>query len=274
MSSIRAVFTAGLDAITVHGLHQWDYGRSLKISHPDLPAGLEVHFATAGSKEAIVHTVAGIVGEATVAIPNILLEQARPITAWVYRIGETLGKTLLTVTMPIMARPRPAASPSVPEEISDKYTEALGAMNAQVESLKGGNVVVALALNAQGADDAKFADRAEVADRAVKDGNGNVINDTYKPKALATFQPTLYLPAAAAGDVYQFKVTIDGLDCYATLARETGKTAQASLGWIKGTEEKHYILRVTDSAATVWSLTPGADMAMERTDLTVYFRQI
>lgn len=273
MSNIRAVFAAGLDAITVHGLHQWDYGRSLEISHPDLPAGLEVHFATVGSKEAIVHTVAGVVGKATVAIPNILLEQARPIVAWVYYVDTTRGQTMLTVTMPVKARPRPVLPPAVPEEIADKYTEALGAMNAQVEALKGGNVTVARALDAQNAE---YADRAEKADEATKatnDKNGNDIAATYKPKALAVFQPIMYLPAAT-GDVYQFKVTIDGLDCYATLARETGKTAQASLGWIKGTEEKHYILRVTDSAATVWSLTPGADMAMERTDLTVYFRQI
>lgn len=272
--SIKAIFPAGLDAITVHGLHQWDYGRFLEISHPDLPAGLEVHFATVGSKEAIVHTVAGVVGKATVAIPNILLEQARPIVAWVYYVDTTRGQTMLTVTLPVKARPRPVLPPAVPDEIADKYTEALGAMNTQINSLKEGNVTVARALDAQNAE---YADRAEKADEATKathDKNGNDIAATYQVKNRGAFQPTMYLPAAATGDVYQFKVTIDGLDCYAILTREAGKTAQASLGWIKGTEEKHYILRVTDSTATVWSLTPGADMAMERTDLTVYFRQI
>lgn len=271
MSNIRAVFAAGLDAITVHGLHQWDYGRFLEISHPDLPAGLEVHFATVGSKEAIVHTVAGVVGKATVAIPNILLEQARPIVAWVYYVDTTRGQTMLTVTMPVKARPRPVLPPAVPDEIADKYTEALGVMNTQIASLKEGNVMVANAAHATSADRATQANEAT---KATNDGNGNNIANTYKTKTTAAFQPTMYLPAAATGDVYQFKVTIDGLDCYAILAREAGRTAQASLGWIKGTEEKHYILRVTDSTATVWSLTPGAEMAMERTDLAVYFRQI
>lgn len=274
MSNIRAVFAAGLDAITVHGLHQWDYGRSLEISHPDLPAAMEVHFGTAGSKEAIVHVAAGVNGVATVAIPNSLLEQTRPITAWVYLVADTLGKTLLTVTLPLLARPRPAASPSVPEEIADKYTEALGAMNTQVNALKEGNVTVNRALDAQNAEQANRAEKADEATKATYDKNGNDIAATYKVKALAGFQPIMYFPATGTGQMYQFKVAIDAIDCYAVLPYEAGKTAQASLGWIKGTEEKHYILRITDGAATVWSLTPGAQMAMERTDLTVYFRQI
>lgn len=270
MSSIRAVFTAGLDAITVHGLHQWDYGRSLEISHPDLPAGLEVHFATVGSKEAIVHTVAGIVGEATVAIPNILLEQARPITAWVYRIGETLGKTLLTVTMPIMARPRPAASPSVPEEISDKYTEALGAMNAQVESLKEGNVVVALALNAQGAEDAKFADKAEEAGRATYDGNGNNIADTYKPKKLAAFQPIMYCPFTA-GVLYQIKVDLGGVDYYTVITVENGRESYASLG----SNLKTCYTLIIDASRTVYVCAVNGDEYLgDVTPTSVMFRPI
>ena len=129
--SLRAMIPPGQTGVVVNGLHQWDYGRSLEITHPDLPAEMEIHFASTDSGEAIVHVVPSLNGVATVAIPNSLLEQSLPITAWVYRIGGTIGQTIFTVTMPIQPRPRPAAAPSLPEEIGDKYTETLGAINEQ-----------------------------------------------------------------------------------------------------------------------------------------------
>lgn len=230
MSNIKATFTAGMTEATVHGLHQWDYGRSLEIAHPDLPAEMEVHFAGTSSKEAIVHVVAGINGVATVAIPNTLLEQAHPITAWVYRIGGTLGETILTVTMPIQARPRPAVAPSVPEEISDKYTEALGAINTQVEALKGGNVMVASAANATHADRATEADTATTADKATGDKNGNDIATTYQKKDRGGYQPTMYL-SRVAGRLYQFRVVIGEYTFYATASWETGAFVQVALGY-------------------------------------------
>ena len=273
--SLRAMIPPGQTGVVVNGLHQWDYGRSLEITHPDLPAEMEVHFASTDSKEAIVHVVSGLNGVATVAIPDCLLEQPLPVTAWVYRVGDTTGRTIFTVTLPIQPRPRPAAAPSVPEEIGDKYTEALGAINEQVESLKAGNVTVARADLAQEAEVARLADRADEATQALQDGNGNNIGSTYQPKDRGGFQPTMYFPTTPeSGTVYQFRVTIDSVDCYAVMAYESGKTAQSSLGWIKGIEEKHYVLQMSNGVASVWSLTPGAQMAMERTDLAVYFRRI
>lgn len=261
--NIKATFPAGVTALTVHGLHQWDYGRVLEISHPDLPAVAEVHFAAISSKEAIVHTVAGVNGAATVAIPNILLEQMSPITAWVYYVGETSGETMLTVTLPVQARPRPAASPAVPEEISDKYTEALGAINAQVETLKGGNVMVANAAHATSADRAKeavsaqsamvatsaasaqtaltaqTAQTAQTAGQATKDGNGRTIDTTYLRVAADFAQNSSF-----SEGVYQFAVGLNGPDgyvmCFAILPIISGAITQASLGFV---DCVHYVLR-------------------------------
>ena len=158
--NIQAIFTDGATELTVHGLSRWDYGRILEIHHPDLPAVLEVHFAAVGDVEAIVRAVAGINGVAETAIPDTLLEQTRPILAWAYVIGETSGETMLTVVLPVKDRARPTPAAPIPEEVGDKYTEAVAAVNAQVEALKAGNVTVANALKATQAETAGSATHA------------------------------------------------------------------------------------------------------------------
>lgn len=164
--SIKAEFSQGETALTVHGLHQWDYGQTLEIAHPDLPAILEVHFAAVGAQEAAVRVAAGVAGVAEVPIPDELLEQSRPILAWVYFIEETSGTTALTVTLPIMTRARPKAAGPVPQEIADKYTEAVAAVNDQVNALKEGNVTVSHAVHATTATSADKADKATTATSA------------------------------------------------------------------------------------------------------------
>jgi hypothetical protein len=135
MSNIRAVFTAGLDAITVHGLHQWDYGQTLEIHDKTLPSLVEVHFACPGMRDAIVRPCAVVQGVATAAIPDLCLEQASPVQAWIYEIGATSGRTIRTITLPMMSRPRPALSKDIPAEVGDKYTELIGEVNRVVDSL-------------------------------------------------------------------------------------------------------------------------------------------
>lgn len=233
MSNIKAAFSGGANTITAHGLHQWDYGRILEISHPDLPALIEVHFANAGAKDAIVRVTSSAAGVASVAIPDSLLEQTSPIHAWVYVVSETAGETVLTVIMPVVKRPRPTAAEPVPEEISDKYTQALGAINAEVDSLRKGGVIVAKALTANDADRATkadnatkalnanvavYADEAGVASEArsaLQDALGNYIHETYVTFGLA------FAPISAGGVLptgsYQFKVRISDMDYYATL---------------------------------------------------------
>ena len=148
--AIIATFPEGVTCVTVNGLHQWDYGRTLEIHDPTLPALVEVHFGYMGAREAAVRSCDATSGVATVAIPDACLEQAAAVTAWVYALGETTGRTIRTVVLPIVARPRPAALADLPsEDVSNKYTEAVNAMNAAVEDVKNGNVSVTFASNAQ-----------------------------------------------------------------------------------------------------------------------------
>lgn len=274
--AIKAEFLAGQTEKRVSALYQWDYGQTLEIESPDLSTLVEVHFACPEMKEAIVHVCSVTNGVATVAIPDRCLEQSNLITAWVYEIEGTSGATTKVIYIPVVARTRPPRTHEIPQEVSDKYTELISEVNEAVEKITQGEIVVATAAKATSADRAIQADNAssaahaESATYATKAG----VAEGYQKADRGAFQPVMYLGSTSDGNVYQFKVTIDSIDCFAVLACEAGKTAQASLGWIKGDEEKHYILRVTDGVASVWSLTPGAQSALERTDLTVYFRLI
>ena len=169
--NLIAMIPAGVNDITVNGLHQWDYGRKLEIHSPDMPALVEVHFACPGMTEAVVRVGSAVDGTVTVSIPDRCLEQSAPITAWVFEIGEDNGQTIKTVTLNIIPRVRPQMAPSLDPEIADKYTEAVGAMNEAVgamneavDDLKNGNVV---ANKANEATHAIEADHAISADKLI-----------------------------------------------------------------------------------------------------------
>lgn len=130
---IKAIFPAGVTELIVHGLHQWNYGQQLEIAAEALPAMVEVHFACTGMETAVVRNCAVVGGKVTAAIPDRCLEQTTPVVAWVYAIGETSGETILTVKMPIIARAQPQLAATPPEKVSDKYTEAVAAMNTLVD---------------------------------------------------------------------------------------------------------------------------------------------
>lgn len=170
--ALKATFPMGVTGVTVNGLHQWDYGRKLEIHADGLPSIVEVHFACLGMKDAVVRSCAVIDGVATAAIPDRCLEQTTPITAWIYEVGETSGETTRTITLPIIARPRPQSTKTPPEDFSDKYTEAVAGFNAVVEEAAKGNLTVARAVNADyaakavEAEEAARASKADVADCA------------------------------------------------------------------------------------------------------------
>ena len=108
--------------------------------------------------EAVVRSCAVTSDTLTAAIPDICLEQTSPVMAWVYIVGGSSGITTLTVTLPVIARARPQPNATIPEDTSDKYTEAVAAMNAAVNNLSNGNFTAA---------------------RAIADANGNNIPNTY-----------------------------------------------------------------------------------------------
>lgn len=183
--SIKATFPAGLTETTVNGLHQWDYGQQLEVECPDLPALVEVHFACAGMSEAVVRSCSvSATGVLTAAIPDRCLEQTTPIYAWVVVLGATSGTTVLKITMPIIKRTRPEARESVPEEVCDKYTESIAAINAQIESLKAGDVTVSNANRATSASFADVANKALKADEATVANMANYVAESVKADIL------------------------------------------------------------------------------------------
>lgn len=163
--SLKAFIPSGQTALTVNGLHQWDYGQKLEIHDDDLPALVEVHFACAGMTEAVVRSCSVVQGVAEVVIPDQCLEQTAPIVAWVYEVGESSGATIKTITLTVAQRARPQPGGAVPTAISDKYTELIAAVNEQVAALRAGNVTVARALTA---DKATEATKAATADKATE----------------------------------------------------------------------------------------------------------
>lgn len=165
---IKAIFLTGQTEITVNGLHQWDYGRKLEIHAPDLPASIEVHFAYSGMDAAVVRTCSVINGTARAAIPDRCLSQTSPVYAWVYEINGSAGATTKTIILPIIQRARPQISEDIPTEYSDKYTEALTAMNEHIGALTNGELYVAESRHAEKADSATVADRALKSDHATK----------------------------------------------------------------------------------------------------------
>lgn len=171
--TLNAIIPPGVTELTVNGLTQWDYGQKLKIYSTELPAIVEVHFACVGMEEAIVRACSCELGVVEAAIPDHCLQQTTPITAWIYKLGENAAETIVTITMPIIARTKPQAYETPPEEFSDKYTELIGAVNEQVETLKAGAVTVNSARFAVEADHALAADSAGEATHAGTAGNAD-----------------------------------------------------------------------------------------------------
>ena len=178
--TLNAIFLPGQRDITVNGLHQWDYGQQLQIISSDLPALIEVHFAHLGARDAIVRPGAVISGQATVTIPDVCLEQTAPITAWIYEIEGTAGKTTKTVTLPVISRARPTIFEEVPEEVGDKYTEAITEINALVGALAEGDVIVSKAVEATSAGTAGYATEAGWANEATKASEAVRANEATK----------------------------------------------------------------------------------------------
>lgn len=166
--AIRVVFPVGQATYTVKsGLYQWDYGQILEIESADLLPIVEVHFACSGMTEAIVRPCSVNNGLATVPIPDICLEQAGPISAWVFEINGTEGMTRKMITIPVVGRLKPAPGDTIPTEVYDKYTELITELNEAIKALTEGKVTAAQAKNANYAAEAGHANSASSANTAI-----------------------------------------------------------------------------------------------------------
>jgi hypothetical protein len=135
--NIQAKLPAGSTRITVHGLHQWDYGRKLEIKSASLAgrAVVEVHFASAGMTKAIVRTCDVSLQTTTAAIPDTCLEQTAPVLAWVFCPDETEGFTVIEITMPVTARTKPSDLPTTPpSSYSNQYLDLISAAQSVINS--------------------------------------------------------------------------------------------------------------------------------------------
>lgn len=176
---MKAIFPNGINEITIEAVTQWDYGQTLEFEG-DLPAVFEVHFAHKGLREAIVRSCSTA---SSVIIPDICIEQTSIIVAWIYEIGETSGKTIKTVYIPVTPRVRPEPTKDVPVEISDKYTESIAAINELIETINTTHSATSdyatEAGHAEQADIALHADGADYAVKAFYDNSDNIIDQTY-----------------------------------------------------------------------------------------------
>lgn len=164
--SLKIVFPADRASVTSSSLYQWDYGQILEIESADLLPIVEVHFACVGMTEAIVRPCAVNNGLATVAIPDICLEHAGTIMAWVFEINGTEGMTRKTITIPVISRVKPSPGTDIPTAVYDRYSELVTEINEAVTALTAGNVTVAQAKNANYAAEAGHANSASTADTA------------------------------------------------------------------------------------------------------------
>lgn len=239
--AIKVKLSQGQTEAKSTALHQWDYGQVLEIESPELPTIVEVHFACRSMTEAVRHVCSVDNGVAVVAIPNRCLEQSENITAWVYEISGSTGTTIMTITIPVIARTRPSRDEEVPAEVSDTYTELIGVVNETVDALKSGDITVAAAVKATSADKATSAENASSAAYAISAGSalsagkasydhlGDLISTKYASfkDELTALDPT----ESIAEGTYQVSVYID-TGWYSTIMTVVkDKEVMSNLGW-------------------------------------------
>lgn len=157
--SLAAFIPSGQSLVTVNGLHQWDYGRSLVIQMPSIgTCEAEVHFACQGVQTAERRACAFVNGVGSVVIPDLCLEQTAPVVAWVYTLDNDFGKTVATITLPIIERARPAEATPVPTSVHDRYTEVITEMNRIIDSFEAGEITAGEAIFASKAPKKEFSD--------------------------------------------------------------------------------------------------------------------
>lgn len=209
--AIKVVIPENTTNIQVGGLYQWDFGQTLEIECNELGSEImEVHFACSGMTEAIVRSCSFSAGIGTVTIPDKCLEQASPITAWIYSISDTQGHTVKTITLPIIARTRPSTSRDVPTEYVDKYAEALTEINEAINNLENGTVVAAEATHAVSADNATTAGSATSASYSTSAGRAGHATTANK-LLISKSKPTVSLNVQEYG-TYEARRAIDSLD--------------------------------------------------------------
>lgn len=107
---INVKFEEGINDLTTENLYQWDTYQMLQLSGVDFGVATpKVHFANKKSSVALV--VSGVFnddGSVKVSIPNSLLTEKYDILAYVYTSTGLTGKTIKSITIPIISRLKPS----------------------------------------------------------------------------------------------------------------------------------------------------------------------
>lgn len=135
---VTATFVPGSRYAQVkNALWQYDYGVTLRLQGLELPAAVEVHFATVergGESETRIGVTTDGVTE--VKIPNALLELDRTqdynIYAFVYLADETSGHTEYKICMTVRSRPK-TGKPSQDEDKEHPFDDAVKAVSAAAD---------------------------------------------------------------------------------------------------------------------------------------------
>lgn len=124
---INVKFEDGINDLTTENLYQWDTFQMLQISGIDFGGVTpNVHFANKKSTVALV--VSGIFmddGSVKVSIPNSLLTEKYDILAYVYTSTGLTGKTIKSITIPVISRLKPS-----------EYTQPTDEDIAKIEELE------------------------------------------------------------------------------------------------------------------------------------------
>lgn len=123
------------------GVWQYDYGRVLRITGPELPPAVEVQFSLdEKSGETLSRVGTTVDGVTEVKIPDELLKHSATsnyrIYAYIYLTDETSGNTKYEITIPVRVRSRPTSPAEDPETDPDLFRETVVAVNASAERAK------------------------------------------------------------------------------------------------------------------------------------------
>lgn len=120
---------------------QYDYGRVLRITGPELPPAVEVQFSLdEKSGETLSRVGTTVDGVTEVKIPDELLTHSATsnyrIYAYIYLTDETSGNTKYEIIIPVRLRSKPTSPAEDPETDPDLFRETVVAVNASADRAK------------------------------------------------------------------------------------------------------------------------------------------
>lgn len=156
------------------GVWQYDYGRVLRITGPELPPAVEVQFSLdEKSGETLSRVGTTVDGVTEVKIPDELLTHSATsnyrIYVYIYLTDETSGNTEYEITIPVRVRSKPTSPAEDPETDPDLFRETVVAVNVSAERAEN---AASSAMESAASADETLAEIKRVADGI----SGNIEN--------------------------------------------------------------------------------------------------